>query len=832
MAAKRPDARSIFYFPERLKKKLAQISSYPATVVEAPSGFGKTTAVREYLKENIPRNACERWHTCLGEPPSKAWEGICGLFAVVSRDAAEALKQLGPPTMDTLADVASVMREVRAPAETYLVVDNYQLFENEMPREAIDAFSVHGDKKLRVIFITQSLPGSKQSVHNANIHRLDKRDFYFDRDSTARLCRLFGIKLSEKELGYIYEASEGWVAAIRLQAANYRETGSFARMSDMNSLIETAVWNKTSGQGRDFLMSVSLLDGFSPRQAAIMLDAPSLPKSAEGLLRDNAFIPYFEERGAYYMHALLRDFLKARFESAPNDFRSETLRRAGIACEAVGEYFDAARFFIEVRDYDAILSMPFTAQYFFNHKGKNIIEFFERLIDECREEILLTYPIVLLTIGYLFFRNGIREKFARIVEMIQRLTSDPSELPEHELSRVRGELAMLMSFPQFNDIAKMSEYHRKAFDYLKRGSASPKSVIFFGNMSWTLGTASVLCLYWRTSGELEKTLSVMDECLPIYSGLASGHGTGANSVLRAEASLNRGDDAEAEVKCYKALYEARGMNQIGNCLCAELVLARVAILRGDAQAYGSVRQSIIKDAKEARQIYISRMGELCLALVDSLVERTSDLPDWLRDVKGIRNVLYAHGQPYALTLHSMTLFLEGRRAELYGIAEYVMDTARAVNYLLPQIYQLILLAAAKRADGFEKEAGDYLKDALALALPDRVYLPFAEYGSHILPVIEKIREEKDSGREQMDALIALCRRQIAGVEALRKALAGEKAVLTPRQREIALLTRERLSAKEIADKLFITENTVKSAQRIIYDKLGVHSKSQLSKMEL
>lgn len=56
------------FFPDRLRKQLNQIPHHPATIVEAPSGFGKTTAVSQYLKENLPEGVMQLWFTCLGEP--------------------------------------------------------------------------------------------------------------------------------------------------------------------------------------------------------------------------------------------------------------------------------------------------------------------------------------------------------------------------------------------------------------------------------------------------------------------------------------------------------------------------------------------------------------------------------------------------------------------------------------------------------------------------------------------------------------------------------------------------------------------------------------------
>ena len=63
---------------------------------------------------------------------------------------------------------------------------------------------------------------------------------------------------------------------------------------------------------------------------------------------------------------------------------------------------------------------------------------------------------------------------------------------------------------------------------------------------------------------------------------------------------------------------------------------------------------------------------------------------------------------------------------------------------------------------------------------------------------------------------------------IKKAILQEKSPLTPREREIALLARDRLSAKEIANKLYISETTVRTILRSVYSKLDIHSKSELT----
>ena len=60
-----------YYFPLRLQDQLAQIPNYSLTLVKAPSGFGKTTAVREYLEsmKKEGKGIVLKWYTCLGESP-------------------------------------------------------------------------------------------------------------------------------------------------------------------------------------------------------------------------------------------------------------------------------------------------------------------------------------------------------------------------------------------------------------------------------------------------------------------------------------------------------------------------------------------------------------------------------------------------------------------------------------------------------------------------------------------------------------------------------------------------------------------------------------------
>lgn len=824
-----------YCFSKRLWARLEKIPDHGLTVVEAPSGFGKTTAVSEYFAAR-PRNMHPKWYTCLGESPAKAWSGICRLFHGSGDDTAEALLELGVPTRETLQDVASLLRAFRSREEAYIIIDNYQMFLTDVRIKLIEAFAACGCKNTHIIIITQPLPRDEETTCDEWSHySITPKDFFFNNACVSAYCRILGIQISKEDIDRMQTASDGWVAAIRLQLRYYKETGRLMDARAIGSLVETAVWNKLADDERGCMAAVALLDGFTAKQAAIMGGEAAMPKSMARLLSMDFFIRYVADKKVYSMHSILRDYLLERFSLQPQAVVDAMHRRAAAACLAVGGYFQAAVFFMKVADYDAILALPLTAQYFYNNKEADCVGFFESLVDVCPPQTLKKYPIVLVLIAYMFFRYGSRGHFVKTAGMLSELLERPQGMSAPDLARARAEFSMLCSFQQYNDIIKMSAFHRKAYEYLKTISDAPRSVVFTGTMPWGVGVPSIMGVYWNRSGGLAEELEAMDDCLPIYSELANGHGAGAEHVFRAEAALVRGDDAEAEAMCYKAVYRAHAAQQFGVVLCAKTALAEIAVLRGDARAYAAQRDSIGKTARESRQRSVARMGELCLAVLDLGLGKTENLPAWLCSVEGIQKILYAHAIPYGIMVYCHLLTHSKRYAELYGLTEYVTglthaaNLAQNMNYVLPQVYHGIYLAVAHAREKRKDQAMAHLREALALALPDRVYLPFAKFSPVLLPLLDGGGASLDS--EDLRELVAYCDRYGHGMRAILRVEAKGSSLLTPREREVAKLAKERLSAHEIAEALGITVNTANTILKNIYRKLEINSKLALRDKE-
>lgn len=96
----------------RVNKALASIFDYPLTIVEAPMGYGKTTAVKEFLANS---GSPVLWFSFLApeDTASFFWEGLAKEIGKLDKAAGIRLKGLGFP-FDTpqTANILSILHEL------------------------------------------------------------------------------------------------------------------------------------------------------------------------------------------------------------------------------------------------------------------------------------------------------------------------------------------------------------------------------------------------------------------------------------------------------------------------------------------------------------------------------------------------------------------------------------------------------------------------------------------------------------------------------------------------------------------------------------------------
>jgi len=817
-----------YYFPKPLKGQLAQILNYPLTLVEAPAGFGKTTAVKEYLEE-VCQTTSVYWYTCFGGPAHKALEGICNIINSVDKSTIEKIKNLGIPCEDTLYDMIGLINGMLCEEQTVLVIDNYQLIRNELLDMLSNAFTNDFNSNFHIVIITQPLKKkiAINTICNSQKLLIDRSYFFFSKEDINSFFKQSGILLSADELDYIWKSTEGWVAAVCMQKKNYQVMGTFWDALGIEGLLETTIWNRMNVKEQNFLLSLSLFERFTLKQARIMLNTSELPEYANELLIHNDFIRYDDNSHSYYFHSLLLDYLSKQMERRKEtEYGRLVYLRAGLAYAADSQNYRAAQCYYEIDDFERLLSLPFKCTDLDEWVGLGSEVFISNIIRKCPKEVLLKHPKSLLVFAFEMFMLAKYELFGELCCIItQTLTKDNPDLGEGEFESLSGEFALMTSLTRFNNIELMSEELKKAYSLL--GGESRLLTFVDG---WTMDAPSVLYLFWRESGALQQELQSIDACMPYYYKVTNYHGMGADIVMRAEALLHAGNDVGAEVLCHKALYLADMKEQKSICLCAELCLLRIAILRGDISLYESVMENIDKRTLIGYVLRARYTQALIKGFLYIQVDNTKEIENWLLESLGAERLLYSAAVPFGQLIYAGYLITCGQYAKLIGISELLIGRAEEQNLMLARIYQLIYLSIAYLNTKQKKKALEQLEMALNLAVPDEVYLPFAENAQLLGDLMDFVSAAEYGGI--IDKIHKIAFRQSRGVEIIKKHLKGKELGLTPREKEIAKLAQNGKTNKEIGALLFISSETVKMTLKKIFKKLDIHSRVQLENTQL
>jgi LuxR family maltose regulon positive regulatory protein len=154
-----------------------------------------------------------------------------------------------------------------------------------------------------------------------------------------------------------------------------------------------------------------------------------------------------------------------------------------------------------------------------------------------------------------------------------------------------------------------------------------------------------------------------------------------------------------------------------------------------------------------------------------------------------------------------------------------MENESAHN-VLHMIDVLSLMALAHKKQGRIDEALTSLRQAIKLAEPGGVIRPFIEPGPEIADLLKGLIKE-NVATDFIAKILADFRKDVIEVaDTVSTKAQSPFEVLTKRELEILTLLAQRHRNKQIAEKLFISSETVKRHTINIYQKLGVNSRDE------
>lgn len=796
---------------------MAGSCNYPLTLVEAPMGYGKTTTVKGYLNKS---DAHILWQVVHNNSLSSFWKGFSRLFAKLNEECSQSLLQLGFPVDSALMQEAlRIIGEIKIADKTALVIDDYHLIESPAVNRLIQLLASNEITNLNIILIARfaQLQNSEEFKLKGYLHYIGKETFELSPQEIAEYYKTCGISLNNAETEKLSALTEGWISALYLFMLEFIAEGSYTPGKTIYKLIEKAIYKPLSDETKDFLVTMCIFDGFTLKQAVHMWGKEAAGELLTEITNKTAFVKYDGRTKTYYMHNIFTGFLRETLARKDGRYKNDLYQKAARWFQRIGDYLAARRYFYECGDFDGVLvaleedrSNDFTA----TNK-----ESLKKYMAECPWEVKFRHHYALLIFAMHLFVHNEQELFHKTCkDFIENMELDESLKPDLR-NRLLGELELLLSFAEFNDLKKMSARHQKAWELLNQPAS-----IYDAGTNWTFGSPSVLTLYYRESGRLAEHIRDFKEAMPHYYRLTNGHGSGAEYAMEAEAYFNQGDFKNAEVSAHKALLKAQAGMDEAIVFSAQYLKVLISFMKGDLAQMTAIMHTMREDMPKGKASDFIHIVEICEGCIYAYLDQKDKIPERLlkADVGNIR--LRFPAFPFFNVMYGRVLLIKGEYFKLIGSAEHFIQIASVFQNQLGFVYTYIYLAAAYYKICREEEALSNLKKALEIAMPDRQFMLFTENCDYIEPLLKKIAAE-GSYREEIRQIIKLYQLYRKSKEQmLHEHFTGSPPKLTGRELEIAHLAAEGITNKEIGARLFISENTVKMALKGVFEKLGVNSR--------
>lgn len=796
------------YISERLQESLRPISRCAMTTVVAPMGYGKTTAVNWYLSERAKTDAAKIIRISVySDNLVIFWKSVQEAF---TRAGFDFLRDYPCPTdaagSGLLAD--DLCHELAGETSCYIFIDDFHLLPNRCASDFLCMLANHLPANVHMIVASRDrfLPASETVRLGARVYPLGTEQLRLNHTELAVYAHRCGTELSEAQIESILYSSEGWFSAVYLNLRTFSERGVLpGRNSDIYTTFTAAMIDPLPDKQREFLAVMGLADEFTTEMARFITEDNDAGEILSLLTEQNAFVKCLPDGITYRFHHMMKECAKHSFLTMRAETQQRYWQRFGLWYEQHKQYLHAMTAYRKCENHDALLRMVCADAGILLaslHPAEVLA-----VLNECPVMILKAHPSALLVLMRSMFNWRNIPKMLELKALLLTAIEEHPELSAEERGNLLGECDLIMSFLCYNDISAMSRLHRNASAQMSRPAVSIQN-----SGGWTFGSPSVLMMFYRAPGELQSELNEMDECMPHYYKITGNHGQGAETIMRAEALFYQGRFTDAHIALERAYTQIKDNGQENMALCCDFLAWRLS-LHVDAEPRSSFDKRYAALLRQHNASWIN-IWSATSAYYHALRGEPEKIPEiFARHRLSTVNFL-APGKPMLEMIENQVYLSQGAYAKVIGRSTELLAMCEGMHYALVALHIRIQTAAAYERLGKSDEAHIWLSQALSDAAPDGLVMPFVENYDDLEQILT--RETKSGLISAIIALGETFRQRKA-----KNVIPPTFAALTPREFEIVNLMAQRLSNREIAEKLYLSEGSIRQYVNQIYGKLHI-----------
>lgn len=303
-----------------------------AVVVLAPSGFGKTVAVGQWAAVRRRQQPGSVGWLTVTERAGNCAELVRGIMtalrhAVSDRGDVRVGRALAAAfELPSPALVITALSRIEMPEPIAIVLDDFQKAIGVTQSAEFVEFIEHGPSWLRLVLITTAAPEAlltRLRIHG-QVAVVSANELAFTAEDVSAAASQVGQSLSPGEAGRIVEHTGGWAAAVRVTLLG-GEAPSAADDIGLTEYIRTAVLDRLRPELADFVLAATVCARVTEQLAVALSGCPDAQRLLTECVTSGLFIERFgsDEDAVYQWHStfmggcheILRQSDPARWEA-------------------------------------------------------------------------------------------------------------------------------------------------------------------------------------------------------------------------------------------------------------------------------------------------------------------------------------------------------------------------------------------------------------------------------------------------------------------------------------------------------------------------------------
>lgn len=807
----------------RVKKLLSTIYDFQLTIVEAPIGYGKTTAVKSFLQE---QSKLYLWMTLInsGETAFSIWSDFSSEIEKVDKEAGITLKKLGfPEDAPQIEKVISILNNIDFIEDTVFVIDDYHLLSHDIFNKVIENIIMESIEHLHIVIITRDTTNMYfiEPFSRGICQVITQQQLKFTEEEVYEYCITIKKDILYNDIVKIYKYTDGWISLIYIILRGLDMGIPVGMNSTINELIEEFLFNSYDKNIQDFLLSISIMDNFTMKQVIFVTEDKNTEEILKKLCRENAFVIYDEANEIYKIHNVLMDFLRIKV-GYNTGMQKKLYKRLGEWYLINKKYLNAYSYLNKAGEVERILSELNNPE-----NASNELTEFEgsyEMFEKIPEEILFKYPVAYLKYIFNCILRGnelIIEKCNKRLDELKIVYEKMENIDNGYRNHIIAEILIIKKFTAFNDLEKMHAYN----DEILRLLNGSQSFIMNKDDEFTFGSPHLLYIYYKDEGCLEKTAHSLKDKVNSHASYSNGNGIGSDYLALAEYSLETGKFEEAKLNSLKALYKARTKSQMSVILCSCFNLIRLYI-------YLDKIDETIEKLTELEDYVADKISpvhnttlDLCKGYIYACINQPEKIPFWLQVGDMSSGDFFRQGIAFSNVVYGKSVMLSKNYVKLEMLSESFDEYFSIFNNRLGFIHNHIFRAVAKYHLYGIEEGIKELKLGLIKGQPDNIIMPFAENAPYIMDMLYLLHNYDSQNGYIKNVLNC----SIKYNKIIEKS-SSSRVILSQRELDVLLLAAEGLKRNEIANRLVISQGTVKTHLQNIYKKLNVSGKIEAVKI--